>query len=65
MIILSRNKGETILIGDDIKVTIAGINNAGVVSVAIEAPKDLSICREEKYQSLKEGLKNLKEISKN
>jgi len=62
MITLSRKPGETIMIGENIKITIASINqNTGIVTLGIEAPTNLSICREEKYTLLQEGLQNLKE----
>lgn len=46
MLVLSRKRGERILIGDDVVVTIAriGPNN---VRVGIEAPRDVKIIREE------------------
>ena len=45
MLILNRQQGEKILIGDDIKVTILG--NQGIVRVGIDAPKNIRILREE------------------
>ncbi len=46
MLILSRKKDESILIGDNIKITIVDFRN-NLVRVGIEAPKDLTILREE------------------
>jgi carbon storage regulator len=46
MLILTRRLGETILIGDDIEVTIAHIDG-NQVRVGIKAPKDVDIVREE------------------
>lgn len=46
MLILQRKKGQSIVIGDDIKVTILEIGNEQV-KVAIEAPKSVPIVRDE------------------
>jgi carbon storage regulator len=46
MSILTRRLGETILIGDDIGVTITAIDS-NQVRVGIHAPKDVKILREE------------------
>ncbi|MGB5744769.1 MAG: carbon storage regulator CsrA [Sedimenticolaceae bacterium] len=46
MLILTRRLGETILIGDDIEVTIVDIKGSQV-HVGIKAPKDIDINREE------------------
>ena len=50
MLILTRKVGETIVIGDDITVTI--LNSKGVVKLGINAPMDVSIHREEVYQRI-------------
>ncbi|HHR6138091.1 TPA: carbon storage regulator CsrA [Providencia alcalifaciens] len=48
MLILTRRAGETVVIGDDVKVTVLGIKGCQV-RIGIEAPKDTSIHREEIY----------------
>ncbi|HHR6224874.1 TPA: carbon storage regulator CsrA [Providencia alcalifaciens] len=48
MLILTRRVGETVVIGDDVKVTVLGIKGCQV-RIGIEAPKDTSIHREEIY----------------
>ncbi|WP_265498817.1 carbon storage regulator CsrA [Providencia rustigianii] len=48
MLILTRRHGETVVIGDDVKVTVLGIKGCQV-RIGIEAPKDTSIHREETY----------------
>lgn len=48
MLILSRKQGESILIGDDIKVTVLGISGAQV-KIGVAAPDDISVHREEVY----------------
>jgi len=46
MLNLTRRAGESIIIGDDIRITIRKINGGQAV-VSIEAPKELRIMREE------------------
>ena len=46
MLALSRKVGETILIGDDIKIVIGRIER-GTVYLRIEAPREIPIVREE------------------
>lgn len=46
MLVLSRKEGESIVINDDIVVTIVR-NKGGVVRVGIEAPQDVRIVRSE------------------
>ena len=46
MLVLTRRAGETLMIGDDIKVTVVGIKS-GQVRLGIEAPKEVQIQREE------------------
>ena len=53
MLILSRKKGQKLLIGDNIEITITDVDN-GVVKIGVEAPKDISILREELYKELRE-----------
>ena len=50
MLILRRKAGETLLIGDSIKVAVLDINE-GSVRLAIDAPKSISILRSELLQA--------------
>lgn len=52
MLILTRRMGETIVIGDDFVVTILGVKG-GQVKVGVEAPKTVSVHREEIYKRIK------------
>jgi len=53
MLVLSRKKGESIIIGDDIKVTILN-NQGGSSQIGIEASPDIAIWREEIYKKNKQ-----------
>ncbi len=58
MLILTRRTGETIMLGDDITVTVLGIKN-NQVRVGIKAPRDLPVHREEIYNRIKEENRSL------
>lgn len=51
MLIITRKKGESIMIGDDIEITISKIDD-GSVKIGIEAPKNVNILRKELYEEV-------------
>ena len=51
MLVIGRKKGESLLIGEDIEITIIKIEN-GSVKIAINAPKEVSILRKELYKEV-------------
>lgn len=54
MLILTRRIGETIIIGDDISITLLGIKGHQI-RLGINAPKEISVHREEIYEKIKSG----------
>ncbi len=51
MLIITRNTGEAIAIGNDITVTILE-NESGRISIAVDAPEDMPILKNEIYQRI-------------
>jgi carbon storage regulator len=51
MLILTRRVGETLMIGDQVTVTVLGVKG-NQVRLGINAPKDLAVHREEIFQRL-------------
>lgn len=53
MLVVTRKKGESLIIGDDIEVTVVRIDE-GSVKIAINAPKNVTILRKELYKEVTE-----------
>lgn len=51
MLILTRRVGETLMIDDDVRVTVLGVNG-NQVRIGVDAPKDIAVHREEIYQRI-------------
>ena len=51
MLILTRRVGETLMIGDDVTITVLGVKgNQG--RIGVNAPKEVAVHREEIYQRI-------------
>lgn len=61
MLVLSRKKGETIIVGDNIEVCIVDIQGDNV-RVGIKAPREVNIFRKEVFEQIKD--ENLKAAQK-
>lgn len=51
MLILTRRVGETLMVGDDVTVTVLGVKG-NQVRIGVDAPKDVAVHREEIYQRI-------------
>lgn len=52
MLVLSRQRNETIKIGDDIEVTVVSVHD-GKVRLGVNAPREIPVHRQEVYEAIR------------
>jgi carbon storage regulator len=60
MLILTRRTGESVNIGEDVKLTVLGVKG-NQVRIGIDAPKSVPVHREEVYERIKRELQETPE----
>jgi len=69
MLILTRRVGETLMIGDEVTVTVLGVRG-NQIRIGVDAPKDVAVHREEIYERIQtekvvgKGTELLSEVDK-
>ena len=56
MLILTRKVNESLLVGDDVKLTVLGIKG-GQIRIGISAPRDVAVHRQEIYERIQQEKK--------
>jgi carbon storage regulator len=62
MLVLSRHRDESIMIGDDVVVTIVDIRG-DKVRLGIEAPQDIPVHRQEVYEAIQRENRKANEVN--
>ena len=63
MLILTRRTNETLMIGDDIKITVLNVKG-NQVRIGIDAPNDIAVHREEIYERIQNEQEGNKKVNK-
>ena len=60
MLILTRKVNETLMVGDDVSVTVLGIKG-GQIRIGINAPREIAVHRQEVYEKILQERKEVEE----
>ncbi|MFV8817774.1 carbon storage regulator CsrA [Haliea sp. E17] len=63
MLILTRRVGESLMVGDDITVTVLGVKG-NQVRIGVNAPRDVAVHREEIYERIQDDNQQPRAVSK-
>lgn len=64
MLVLTRKKGESIMIGDQVELVVLGVEGE-TVKLGIKAPKNVEVYRKEIYLSIQESNREASNIAVN
>lgn len=53
MLILTRKTGESLLVGDDVEITVLSVRGSQV-KLGVNAPRDIAVHRQKIYQKIKD-----------